>query len=795
MSDNFTAGRLVVPHGMICTTPASPAAMNAPDLLDALRRGDHAAAGELLDAVPLPPDQLQSMGDGLMRRRRWRDAEWVFSRLDSPPAPVEMKRVLSRNFSALQEHRPEIYRQFITLGATEGFGIAASPSGRPTILARRADGSAVSLSGGADPLASAHNALQQVKQSTPNGEALALCGLGDGYLLQLLASRPRELFMDMQQAVFVLEPQPQVFLHALMIHDYAGPNGPIAAERFRLFVGPDWQAQLEAAISHQPSIGLSNVLIQQGFDGAAVAEGVRAGICALAARDAVLKQDVADYYAAFVPDFAPRDRRPRVMLVTTRFSTVLQYSTRDTADAFQQLGWDTHVLIEPGPSHRLYQFTMRAALAAFKPDVVFQIDHLRHEHADMFPPNLPFVCWAQDHLPNLLAADAGRRVGPLDFVLTDNTVAYEKTYGYPQRQLIPTTKLTAAAAVPTVAPSVQASAAQKTDDVVFVSNASRTAEHLLAEVQRSWADSRYALDVLLDAAQCLLAAYAQGRTVSTYGEIRDRVAAAEAARGVRLGPAERLNVSRWLMHPLNDTLYRQQALRWVSAAAGRLGLSVGLYGKGWDTHPAFVPHARGPVAYGEALDDLTRRAAINLQIVPFVCLHQRLLDGLAAGGFFLVRQNVNDVLPQRLLNFIVQHTRDGGGVRTTEATRRALPPERVAEFDALLRAAVPGTASSDGDDVVTLVSDWADAGLLQAGGGEVLPRLSEVSFDGAAQAAERLARFAADPRLRAEVAAEQRRAVVERLSYVAGMRRVQGRIAALLRASGSQDSEGVKKCA
>ena len=42
------------------------------------------------------------------------------------------------------------------------------------------------------------------------------------------------------------------------------------------------------------------------------------------------------------------------------------------------------------------------------------------------------------------------------------------------------------------------------------------------------------------------------------------------------------------------------------------------------------------------LEDLTRRSRINLQIVPFITLHQRLLDGLVAGGFFLVRDNPAD---------------------------------------------------------------------------------------------------------------------------------------------------------
>src|SRR5688572_23129787 len=191
---------------MTCATQASPPA-DTTSLLDALRRGDLSTAAQLIASEAFPREQLHALAEGLMRRRRWRDADWLFGQCERRDAGTEMKRCLSRNLAALQQHRPEVYRQLITLPATEDFGIAPAANGRPTILARRADGSAVSLSGGPDPLASARAALDQAKRATPNGESIALCGLGDGYLLQLIAHNPPDLFMDMEQAVFLLEPQ------------------------------------------------------------------------------------------------------------------------------------------------------------------------------------------------------------------------------------------------------------------------------------------------------------------------------------------------------------------------------------------------------------------------------------------------------------------------------------------------------------------------------------------------------------------------------------------------------------
>jgi hypothetical protein len=783
---------------------AAPSAAISPDpakLLDALRRGDEHAAQDAIQAFS--HDEIRATAEGMMRRRRWSDAAWLFERFDARDASTEMKRCLARNLAAMQIHRPSIYQQLIGLPTTDSVGIAPSPGGRPTILVRRPDGSVVSLAGGPDPLAAATATVAQVRKVAPNGEAVGLCGMGDGYLLQALAQNPPVLFMDMQQAVFVCESEPQIVLHALMIHDFGGDDGPIAAERFRWFVGPNWLSQLNDAVEREPALGVPGVTLQQGPNAAEMQAGAQSALRRIIDRDAAARRDAESYYAMLTPGALADvlgdrpSRAPRVLFLTTRFSTVLQFSTRDTADAFRALGWDAQVLIEPSPSHRMYQPVIRRALAEFRPDVFFQIDHLRHEHRDLIPANLPFICWGQDHLPNLITPDAGRRVGPLDLVLTDNPGGYARNYAYPARQLIATSKLTVASeASETDATNVSS---RNVDDVVFVSNASRTPPQLLSEVGDTWDGSAVALNVLRDGAGHVLARYFAGKSVATYSEIRDIVRDVQASHGVTLTPDESLAVSKWLTHPLNDALYRQQALRWAASAAKDLGLSLGLYGNGWDAHPEFAAHARGPVAYGEPLRNLTRRAAINLQIVPYLCLHQRLLDGLAAGGFFLVRQNPNDVHPQALLNFLEQHA--GPAARTTAAAIASIAPELQIELERLVALAAPGIVSTDAEDPVALVRDWADAGNLQIAdglsgtGAEVLPRLGDVSFDGEARLRELFERFARDPHARREVAAEQRATVLGRMSYAAGMDRVRRRIAELLRETAREAAEGAKRCA
>src|SRR4051812_1929458 len=90
-------------------------------LLDALRRGDFSSAEEAAQKLPL--DQICSAAEGMMRRRRWSDAAWLFAHIEPRDAAMEMKRCLAGNLAAMQRHRPEIYQQLIQLPATDAFGI------------------------------------------------------------------------------------------------------------------------------------------------------------------------------------------------------------------------------------------------------------------------------------------------------------------------------------------------------------------------------------------------------------------------------------------------------------------------------------------------------------------------------------------------------------------------------------------------------------------------------------------------------------------------------------------------
>jgi hypothetical protein len=363
----------------------------------------------------------------------------------------------------------------------------------------------------------------------------------------------------------------------------------------------------------------------------------------------------------------------------------------------------------------------------------------------------------------------------MDFVLTDATATYVDKFGYPARQCLPLPKLTKGDAD---GQSLGKAAPERhSKEIAFVSNASHTADAMLVQGLAQFATTDRTRELITACCRRIERTYEEGGWLPTYSDVSAALRAELYEQGASMPMEDFDRLARWLTHPFNDALYRQQALRWAARATEELGLSLALYGKGWENHPEFAPFARGPVAYGEELSRITRDSLINLQIVPYLCLHQRLLDGLIAGGFFLIRQHPSDVVPGELLDFLHKHA--SPGTRTTAAVAASLPPELREDFESILSTCRPCLSTTGQEDLVAMVRDWEEAGQLVPGQGP-LPMLGEVSFSDEATLRERLRRFAADPSARDRVIGAQRKSVVDRLTYDAGVRRIVSRMSELL---------------
>lgn len=758
------------------TNPVAEAGSLDDRLVAALQRGDAAGVEAILAerTDPLPQDLLGPVAELHLQRGRYAEAARLLNRVIERTPVTRLLSNLAKNLRALSQHRPAMCEQVAAAAPdADRFQITEGADGLLTINALRSGASPLCLSPGNRPSQGTRDAMAQLESAIRDDQAVALCGVGDGYLLAELARLSPEPVLGRELNVHLIEPDLALLRTVLMLHDLSGAHGPIAHGRFRWWVGADWAELMHATLAANPYLPVPPVHVRQGLNPDPLVEKVQAMIRDLTRAAVKAQKRIDAYYAGLSRDDLVRvmrseaERRPRILLLTTRFSTVLQHSTADTAAAFEQLGWEAETVIEPDRDHRTTIGAVRNALDRFRPDLVFQIDHLRSEYpSPLFPDNLPFVCWIQDHLGNLTNPAAGASVGPMDFVLTAVGDRYIQRFGYPERQVLPVSKLTRLTPEGNAVPP-----SEHTADLAFVSNASqvpeRLAERIIAELSPSAIDP----EVAERSCQAIRAVYERGETLATYHDLDRQVQCAERELGRRMASSDSARetfIRRELQARLNNVLYRQQALGWIAERADQHGDTLALYGQGWEDHPRFAPHARGPIAYGSALAAMTRATPINLQIVPFFAIHQRLLDGLAAGGFFLVREHPMDRAAAGLARFVSEQL--DPAIRTTTDARQRIAPDQRDTLEAHLSAMAP---FADAGDPVRLVRQWLDVAVLTSDG-EILPKFDAVTFRDRATLADRLATYLHAPDAEANrhaVIEAQRKAVADRLSYAAGMER------------------------
>ena len=227
-------------------------------------------------------------------------------------------------------------------------------------------------------------------------------------------------------------------------------------------------------------------------------------------------------------------------------------------------------------------------------------------------------------------------------------------------------------------------------------------------------------------------------------------------------------------HRVNNALFRHQAIGWVAD----LGVDLRLYGRGWESHPRFSRFARGIADNETQLADIYRGSAINLQITPFGAAHQRLFDGLASGGFFLLRRTHGDRfdrIVRQLWNWCVEHEvrcDDRLLDEADDSVRRW-----IEELDELDDKPVIGR----GYDFVSEIAVNAEEGFIRSAG-TIWPEFEQVSFETKNEVQEKIARYLSSPAERQELCEAMQKPVLQSLTYTAMSQRMLRFIAADLSA-------------
>lgn len=463
----------------------------------------------------------------------------------------------------------------------------------------------------------------------------------------------------------------------------------------------------------------------------------------------------------------------RVLGVTSRFTTFLQHSMRDWLAAFAADGHETRLAMEEADHENMNSLVVAETCAEFRPDLVLLIDHHRGE-VEGLPERVPCAMWVQDYLPALFSPAAGAAQGPYDFVLGYNRTECTTKFGYPFERFLPAMVVVNEDRF--APPELTADDRRRYGcDVCFVSHASKPAERILAE-QTARADPR-AKVLLTEAFQRLRAVYEQGACLTHPLHLRAVIDQAVAATGLVPTADSRQALLDLFTHRINNALLRHQALEWAARSVEQTGATMHLYGNGWEAHPTLGRYARGPADNQAELRKIYAAARIHLQATPHGAVHQRLLEGLAAGAFFLIRHVPGD-LTGRLYQPLWEWCRREG-IETDEQILQHATPE-IWELLGQIQRTLGLDPFRLGMRLVDDLRTHADLGFTWSASSLWPDEYDRVAFDSEAALARHLRHFLAHDQERRDLAAAMRRTVLERLTYRATNARLLDFIAAHL---------------
>ena len=695
--------------------------------------------------------------------------------------PLEMLDARFRaNLAALETQHPALAGRLRSLTLARPFFIAAR--GDAVFLGRPGEAGIEVLPDPVPAMAARRTATSLFPNDVVN-RSIVVGGLGYGWLWDRIAKLPCrvETAVGHRPPIYLLAADIEQLWAVLHVMEW---QQILADPRFLIFAGMDATRQLREALVANPMLPRPQLCLcidaplWQETDFNALLESV---VAATEQRLAGIRARLANLYAHTpVEGLAERFRngRLRILGITSRYTTFLQHSTRDWLAALERLGHDVTLFIESHdhlvPGHSGFA---QAVLDA-RPDLIVVIDHYRAE-LGYVPESVPCVMWVQDCLPNIYKDAAGAAQGPRDFCIGFGRLPLTLLHGYPAERFM---------ACPIGINEERFQPAVLTDldrarygcDVSYVSHASTPSDVLLREALTQSPDPSVAR-LVWDLHDRLVGDFEAGGVTHAEWQLKRKLDESVARTGVKPNAKVEREILWLFNQQINNAIFRHQALKWVAD----LGVELKIYGKGWEKHPTLGRFACGPADTVRDVPKIYAASKVNLQITPHGAVHQRLLEGLVAGGFFLMRWTPGDQLGvafRSLLDWCKSQ-----GIRNESELRSVSNPQVqtwIAECDELR------VDHAKGDDfrLYDRLFEGGEAELAARAGAVWPEEYPQVSFRSAAELQSKLSRFLGDEQKRMRLASAMRGCIVENFTYASISKRMIQFIAADLRAAGQARS-------
>lgn len=319
----------------------------------------------------------------------------------------------------------------------------------------------------------------------------------------------------------------------------------------------------------------------------------------------------------------------RVLIPTSRYSSVLQFVAKDLAEGFRSLGHEATVLIEKDQREWLNLPAWAETMERFGPDLVVLLDALRASVEPVIPDTMPSATWILDELPRLEEPSTIGKMSSSDlaFVWGQHLIAkYQDKLGYKHCKTLPfAVEPDLYQPNPNIKPI---------DRVAYITNVPKLSD---PTDYPGFIDS-FERNLRADGNSRVDASACEGLVLDLIKKMEWPVP-----------NSSRLKTLAYLACQVARRLDRVE----VALALVEAEVAVDLYGKGWNDIPKLAEYSRGSVNQGKDLCAIYQSHKVVLHINQNCNLHPRVLESISAGAFVVARKNGNqDAQPGGVCDYL-----------------------------------------------------------------------------------------------------------------------------------------------
>lgn len=476
---------------------------------------------------------------------------------------------------------------------------------------------------------------------------VVICGMRDRALIDQIVDALPPMTDGFEPPIYCIEPNERTADACIVSGETA------LSDRVSVFSGDDCETGFYAACKSRIGLSLPNQVIAADADNIQVRDAVKEGLKNLQNIQVVFDASIRArlqslssarqivHWRERYQNIQNGSAAARVMVVTSRYTTYVRHSAEDLARAFRDLGHDATVLMEPDSRSILTTSYYLQGIEAFDPDLIVCINYPRSARGGDVPDGWPYVCWVQDAMPHLFTGGAGT-VGTLDFIAGHVYDSAAEHAGYPGDHTL-RHAVCASEAKFHAAPVDNRNHGRFDCDIAYLSHRSDPPREFH---ERFIAGSGLQPDAARAFHRCADAIDDVIRRWATEGGYAGLSAAVQSLAHDLGNPDEQRFadlLNHQYVHPYAELTIRRETLRWAAEISKSDGLSMRVYGNGWDQDPEFAPFAAGPIEHGEELRACYQSAGAHLHASVLGSGHQRVFECALSGGLPLCRRSLDEL--------------------------------------------------------------------------------------------------------------------------------------------------------